>query len=104
MPPLKGIDTTPSALTPPGTFGVLGDSGTGFGVIGTTSGGSPAAGVYGQSDGPEGLGVMGVGSFTGVVGKGPVGVLGTANGGGSGVAGTSTTGQGVSGQSTSGPG
>jgi hypothetical protein len=123
MPPIKGDDGTTSGIPvpPPGTFGVLGDSKAGFGVVGTSGG--PAA-VYGESNsdlgsaefGYAGSGVLGVNKHRGgvgvrgqgspgVLGEGYLGVSGVGSGdNATGVGGTSDNGAGVAGWSNRGPG
>ncbi len=115
---IKGDDGFSGIPVPaPGTFGVLGDSAAGYGVVGISGG---PAGVYGESklavsgDPPPplapgvhgvnrvGIGVMGEG-FRGVFGSGTVGVAGLS-GTGSGVIGDSSSGVGVIGRSISGTG
>jgi hypothetical protein len=115
MAQVKGNNGT-SGINPVEAYGVWGDSQAGgFGVIGTSTGGSPpffpGGGVKGQSE--SGPGLMGIstssqgvsGSSTSSIGVNGVsatgiGVMGTSTSNW-GVGGTSNTGAGVVGQSTS---
>jgi hypothetical protein len=114
MPPVIGNDGTPSGFTPPGPFGVWGDSGSptsGNGVIGSSHADSGVAG-FTAAKSNRAAGVFGNGPVVGVAGAvlgaisappGSVGVYGTASNGlgGTGVQGDSDTGVGVSGNSSS---
>lgn len=102
MASIKGDDGFSGIPVPaPGTFGALGDSKAGYGVVGISRG--PAA-VYGEcsvESGPGGVGVHGVNNSggTGVLGQASVGVRG--EGSFVSVVGTSRGGLGVLGSSTS---
>jgi cytoskeletal protein CcmA (bactofilin family) len=118
--PLIGKDQSgsgfdPGLAIPPITFGVWGDSGTGMGVVGTSSDPGQAAGelggpgVYGLNNAAGGLGVRGQADHqTGVAVLGSstqgTGVAGRSQGTGIGVVGTSSEGAGVSGSSSAGVG
>lgn len=118
MATIKGDDGFSGIPIPsPGTFGALGDSAKGFGVVGLSSG--PAgvfgacnlnegSGVFGQGINSGTVGVTGKGQTSGVVGESDLGtgVFGVSNAtSGSGVRGASFVGgTGVSGRSDSGTG